>query len=97
LENGVERPERWRDVPMPGLHSEESRMSIVFDYREPQAKSKVALQDGSSCPVCQDGFLAWQQPENCSCHLHPPCPACTEAPLICVECNGTFNREGEEL
>jgi hypothetical protein len=23
---------------------------------------------------------------GCSCHMHPPCPACIEAPLACATC-----------
>lgn len=25
-------------------------------------------------------------PEDCSCHISPPCSACVEAGLICNEC-----------
>lgn len=34
------------------------------------------------CP----GVIALRPVEDCSCHISPPCAACTEAPLWCPVC-----------
>ena len=42
-------------------------------------------QEGDKCPDC-DGLLGYGIPENCSCHINPPCNACVENPLKCFSC-----------
>jgi hypothetical protein len=32
------------------------------------------------------GVLRCQEPVNCSCHINPPCGACTDAKLECPDC-----------
>lgn len=48
---------------------------------------------GDSCPRegCP-GVLELVLAGDCSCHIAPPCSACTDATLVCSECG----REPEE-
>jgi hypothetical protein len=32
------------------------------------------------------GSYVQERPEDCSCHINPPCNACVEAPLVCDVC-----------
>ena len=32
------------------------------------------------------GRLEFEQPDNCSCHIAPPCGACTSVKLFCPAC-----------
>lgn len=60
--------------------------NIVFTFRKPDAPS-----EGGRCPACgEDGALGYDS-GNCSCHIFPPCPACTEARLKCAACGEEFN------
>lgn len=43
-------------------------------------EGEVCLRDGC------DGVLAYPKVVDCSCHLSPPCFACTENPLSCPAC-----------
>ena len=54
----------------------------------------MALEEGDRCPECKEGELEYPSAENCSCHIDPPCAACVEVPLTCVEC-GWENEEDE--
>jgi hypothetical protein len=44
-------------------------------------------EDGDKCREkdCR-GRLAFPKVENCSCHINPPCGACTMVRLTCDEC-----------
>ena len=44
-------------------------------------------EEGDRCqqPKC-DGKLAFPKPENCSCHINPPCLVCTSTVLTCQKC-----------
>lgn len=44
-------------------------------------------EEGDRCraPKCE-GVLAYVREGSCSCHIHPPCGACTDAKLTCKEC-----------
>lgn len=42
-------------------------------------------EEGDRCPECHKGRIDWP-PKNCSCHIDPPCCACTEARLLCSLC-----------
>jgi hypothetical protein len=60
--------------------------SIVFTFRESKPPS-----EGGRCPACgEDGALSYKV-GDCSCHIMPPCPACTDARLKCVACGEEFN------
>ena len=39
----------------------------------------------ANCPDCKTE-MEQMAPENCSCHINPPCSACTDAPMFCVKC-----------
>lgn len=41
------------------------------------------LDDGEPCTAT----IKLQEPENCSCHISPPCGACTSVALYCPECD----------
>ena len=46
--------------------------------------------EGSKCenPGC-DGTMEFAAPENCSCHISPPCRQCEEIELVCDVCGYT--------
>lgn len=48
------------------------------------------LTEGDECPECDAGALLRAVPEDCSCHISPPCSACIDAPLVCDECGEEF-------
>lgn len=48
--------------------------------------TKDYYEEGDRCPQCKSGELYYQEVENCSCHISPPCSACVENPLECIEC-----------
>lgn len=43
-------------------------------------------ESGDQCPYCSIGRLEYAEVENCSCHINPPCSACTDAELRCDYC-----------
>ena len=43
------------------------------------------MNEDSICPECS-GSLYYPEVENCSCHINPPCSACTDNPLTCEDC-----------
>lgn len=47
----------------------------------------VGKEDGATCgrEGCA-GVMGFQPVKNCSCHLNPPCSACTDNPLVCLTC-----------
>lgn len=45
------------------------------------------IDEGELCTVCHDGYLEFAPPENCSCHIAPPCGDCTDNDrLHCPTC-----------
>jgi len=54
----------------------------------------VGYIDGQLCNRngCS-GVIEIKPSENCSCHLSPPCFACTEAPFWCPECGWQSNED----
>lgn len=46
-------------------------------------------EEGDRCPSSCGGRLSFQTPENCSCHISPPCHSCTSVVLECKECGWT--------
>lgn len=45
--------------------------------------------EGDQCPFC-GSTVEYEEPENCSCHINPPCAACTSLRLTCTECGEFF-------
>lgn len=43
-------------------------------------------EEGDKCPECEQGELYFRRVEPCRCHISPPCSACTNAPLVCDNC-----------
>lgn len=43
-------------------------------------------EEGDTCPECKEGILRYSKAENCSCHINPPCSACTDRKLTCDKC-----------
>ena len=44
-------------------------------------------EEGDKCPEKDcSGNLVYLPTENCSCHINPPCSACTDKPLTCEKC-----------
>jgi hypothetical protein len=48
--------------------------------------NKIILTEGDECPHSCGGHLDYAEVENCSCHINPPCSACTDRPLVCDTC-----------
>lgn len=49
---------------------------------------------GDPCPTIGcSGHIEIVPAGDCSCHLHPPCPACTEAGLVCGVCGFELERQ----
>ena len=57
-------------------------------------KEGCILEEEELCNQCNVGFMRLHI-EGCSCHISPPCSACTSAPLICDKCGHT--QEAPEL
>lgn len=47
--------------------------------------SDLHSTEGSICPKC-DGTLVYPPVKDCSCHINPPCAACTDSRLTCDKC-----------
>ena len=43
-------------------------------------------EEGDKCPECKDGRLFYPPVQNCTCHINPPCSACTDRELECDKC-----------
>lgn len=45
------------------------------------------IEEGAKC-TNEDcvGVYELVTPEGCSCHISPPCHACTDESLVCTEC-----------
>jgi hypothetical protein len=43
-------------------------------------------EEGDRCPECGNGKLCYPPVENCTCHINPPCSACTDRNLVCEKC-----------
>jgi hypothetical protein len=50
-------------------------------------KLPVGDDEGQTCnrDGC-DGSLEYESPENCTCHVNPPCSACTDVSIYCPKC-----------
>lgn len=49
--------------------------------------SVIGVVEGDKCnrDNC-DGVIDRHEPENCSCHINPPCSACMEPANYCPKC-----------
>lgn len=43
-------------------------------------------EENDICPHCRESKINWPKVENCSCHIDPPCAACTDNRLTCPKC-----------
>ncbi len=43
------------------------------------------IEEGDRCPHCC-GRMGYGDVEGCRCHISPPCNACVDNPLICLQC-----------
>ena len=41
--------------------------------------------ENDRCPYCE-GWLHYPEVVGCSCHIRPPCGACTDSVLTCDHC-----------
>jgi len=48
------------------------------------------LEEGDSCEKCRTGKMDWARQEGCSCHINPPCWACTNQILTCQDCGWEY-------
>lgn len=63
-------------------------MNYSVDWDGPGERDREPKElEGGPCPVegCP-GRLEFRPGKDCSCHLHPPCASCVEAPLTCGTC-----------
>ena len=44
------------------------------------------FEEGDNCTECQTGKFYYPPVEQCSCHINPPCSACTDRQLTCNSC-----------
>jgi hypothetical protein len=45
------------------------------------------MEEGDKCPNSEcEGIMEYAQSVNCTCHISPPCWACTNVPLTCNVC-----------
>ena len=51
-------------------------------YAEDFVEGEKCPMDGPPC----SGVLVFPPVENCSCHICPPCRACTDLTLVCSVC-----------
>lgn len=62
-------------------------MSNQAKYPKSQRNEMKHLDEGDACPdIACTGTMQFRPVENCSCHISPPCLACTSNPLVCSEC-----------
>ena len=60
----------------------------LTDLRKLMTLKIKELEEGQRCPMfgnCE-GTMEYPKVENCSCHINPPCSACTENVLTCNYC-----------
>lgn len=50
-------------------------------------------EEGDTCRACGEGRMHFPQAENCSCHIAPPCVACTSVVLTCDACGEREDRQ----
>jgi hypothetical protein len=43
------------------------------------------FEEGDECPKC-GSILGYPKVKDCSCHINPPCSACTSILLTCPKC-----------
>jgi len=53
---------------------------------ELERQLKEGTEDGSRCNRRCEGVMVWSQPDDCSCHINPPCAACDAARPECSFC-----------
>ena len=59
------------------------RVTMIFN-------SHIEFEEGDDCPIVScTGVGKIQEPENCSCHINPPCPSCVNCIIYCNECGFT--------
>lgn len=54
------------------------------------------INEGDKCPECHTGNMHFPKVENCSCHVNPPCSACTSNKLTCDDCGWEFDPPAPE-
>ena len=53
----------------------------------------LEVAEGDICPSCHKGKMDYAAPENCSCHIAPPCSSCMDRPLECSLCHFEVQQE----
>lgn len=53
------------------------------------SKEPWELEESDDCPTGCGGKLGFEPVEHCTCHVSPPCHACTTNPLMCSACYWT--------
>ena len=65
-----------------------------FDTIVHEDDEELGIEEGDTCRRngCP-GILDVRTPENCSCHINPPCSACTTDRTFCPECGWAAGEE----
>lgn len=50
-----------------------------------------------NCDNCGEKDLEQIRQDGCSCHINPPCSACTDAPFVCSKCGEHTEYEAPEM
>jgi hypothetical protein len=56
--------------------------------------ARLGVEEGETCgrDGCK-GVIEYQKPDNCSCHISPPCHSCVSVALHCPECDWEAEEE----
>lgn len=54
--------------------------------------SLMRVEEGDRCPDCGNGIMGFGRVWGCRCHISPPCSACVDNPLVCLECGWQYEK-----
>lgn len=69
------------------MHWSDGNTHAINKHLAEVEAAQVGENEGDLCnrDGC-GGRLEFEEPENCSCHINPPCASCTNVQLYCPEC-----------
>ena len=70
------------------MHWSDGNLRAIEKHLTEVEAHTVGTEEGDLCrrDGC-GGRLDTEEPENCSCHINPPCAACTNVLMYCPECH----------
>jgi len=95
-------------IVSPGFNAEMDRKMGVYEHKlakeqddvqaaevtDTAGGTPVVVEEGDTCPKCEEGLMGYRPVEGCSCHINPPCSRCVDNPLVCLKCG--WNPEEEK-